>query len=209
MNNADYLNQISATNRSTKASAGGLNIKNPKILIAGLAAAFIIAIAMILSSVFGSVGNKERDLVDQISFRTTYLMESVKKYNNLVKDSTLRSMGTSLNAILLEVDQETTATLKNDFNADKKKPRDSKTEPNEKAHIEKLNETLEKARLNGLLDRYYSREISYEISLLVSLMSECVSRTKKPQLTENLNQSITNLSSIQTRMSDYYTTKAE
>ena len=119
MNNADYLNQISADNRNAKATTGGLNIKNPKLLFIGLGAAFIIAMAMILSSAFGSVGNKERDLVDQISYRTSNLMDTIKNYNRLVKDSTLRSMGTSLNAILLEVDQETTASLKNDFKSDK------------------------------------------------------------------------------------------
>ena len=207
MNNKEYLEQISAQTRPVKTGKGpfGLefNAKTIKILIGVAVAALLI---IIIGAISGSGGDKnsERDYVDQIYLRSNNLMSAISNYNKRVKSSELRSMGNSLNAVLAELNFNITTILKEDFAAKSVgKPDKDKTQTTEDAIAEELNETLENARLNGVLDRTYAREFAYQIGLLESLESETVAKKEKETLINMLTASEENLEQLYDQFNNF------
>lgn len=206
MDNKAYLEQISSEARPLKPTKSlfGFNI-SPKMLkiIIGIVVATVII--MIFGGILSSLGNKnsERDYLDKIYIRTDNLMVSISNYNNLVKSSELRSMGNSLNAVLVQTNYEVLNYLKENYELTNYKPEKEQTLTDENTYIEELNQSLENGRLNGILDRTYAREFTYEIGMLLSLESEAIANTKNENLKSILNSSHTNLEQLYPQFNNF------
>ncbi len=209
MNNKDYLEKIAKDTRTGKPQKKGflgaittLPATTKKLIIGG---AIAVVVVMIIGLILGSGGdkNQERDLVDKISLRTESIMDGIDDYNKLVKSSELRSMGNSLKAVLQETNYAINTILKETFEAKNAKPAKEKTETDEGAITEEMMATLENGRLNGILDRVYTREMTYQIAMLISLEQETYNKTKKDILKEALTSSMSNLDKLHEQFDNY------
>ncbi|MBR5408535.1 hypothetical protein IK112_01130 [Candidatus Saccharibacteria bacterium] len=207
MNNKDYLDKIAAENRALKPKGkgifGALNIPPTlaKVLIGG---AILVAIMMIVGMIVGGGDkNSERDLVDKISLRTKNMLTIISDYNKQVKSSELRSYGSSLSAVLNETNYAVNAILKETFEVKNSKPQKESTETDESAILEEMGQTLENARLNGILDRVYAREMAYRIATLIVLEQETIDKTKKSNLVDALTSSMTNLDQLHDKFDNF------
>ena len=209
MNNKDYLNQIAAEARPLTKKAPGffgntlnLSMKQLKIIGITIAAIFLVmVIAMIATS-----GNKhsERDYVDEAYLRTKDLSTVIDKYKPQLRSSELRSMATSLKAILSEVNYNLSSSLTNDFEAKSPdKPNKASTATAEEALMGELDASLEAGRLNGVLDRVFAREFTYHTSLLISIENNILSRTKKEPLKSNISTSKANLEALHEQFNSF------
>lgn len=208
MNNKEYLEQISASNRQTKKSGTisifGFDI-SPKLLafiVGGLVAAILIII--IGSIAGGGSKNSERDLVDRIYQRSINLSSVISDFNKRVKSSELRSMSTSLNAILTETTYNLTSILENDFGAkraDTPEKESIATEETERKEL--LEKDLETGRLKGQLDRVFASDFAYEIAMLRSLESEASAKTDKENLKSFLETSSSNLEKLYNQFNNF------
>lgn len=201
MDNMEYLNQIAASNRPAKSTVGGgLPFSlSPKVLIGLGIAIGLIFLIMIFGSIFGGDKNTEQSLVQKLSLRSANLSETIDEYNRNLKSSNLRSLTGSLRAVLNETSASTATILEEDFGAKS----DKTAEEDEATYIEEVNTTLEDAKLNGLLDREFVREMTYQIGLLLSMESDILSKTKKDNLKDTINNSYTNLENLHKEFSDY------
>ncbi len=199
MDNIAYLNQISAENRASQTNSGGLF--SPKLLII-LGAVVLIAIIIIIGGSLSSGSEKGVDLVSQINLRSVNLSKTISTYNKQTKSSELRSIASSLSSILTETSSKTTELLSSVYGLKNGKVSEKITQK-ETAHIEAVNDELEKARLNGLLDRNYVRVLTLQTGLLMSLESECLSRTNNSDVKNVLSNSYANLASIYETLSNY------
>lgn len=199
MDNIAYLNQISAENRASQANSGGLF--SPKLLII-LGAVVLIAVIIIIGGSLSSGSEKGVDLVSQINLRSVNLSKTISTYNKQTKSSELRSIASSLSSILTETSSKTTELLSSVYGLKNGKVSEKITQK-ETAHIEAVNDELEKARLNGLLDRNYVRVLTLQTGLLMSLESECLSRTNNSDVKNVLSNSYANLASIYETLSNY------
>ncbi len=201
MNNKEYLEQISSEIRKTKApkkTIFGLDIP-PKLLYILIGAIIASVLIIIIGSIAGSGrnNNSERDLVDRIYLRSNSLSTTISNFNKLIKSSELRSMGTSLNAVLTETGYTLSTILTNDFdssNPDKPAKESIATEEEERRTI--LEGDLETGRLKGQLDRVYASDFAYEIAMLISLESEASAKTNKENLKSALATSTSNLEKL-------------
>lgn len=201
MNNKEYLEQISTQTRQAKKTATksffGLDI-SPKLLafiIGGVVAAILI---IIIGSIAGSgSNNSERDLTDRIYQRANNLSTVISDFNKRIKSSELRSMSTSLNAVLTETTYSLTTILENDFGSDNAdKPAKEEIATEEEKRMEILSNDLETGRLKGQLDRVYASDFAYEIAMLLSLESEASAKTDKDSLRSALKTSSDNLEKL-------------
>lgn len=201
MNNKEYLEQISTQTRQAKKSATksffGLDI-SPKLLafiIGGVVAAILI---IIIGSIAGSgSNNSERDLTDRIYQRANNLSTVISDFSKRIKSSELRSMSTSLNAVLTETTYSLTTILENDFGSDNAdKPAKEEIATEEEKRMEILSNDLETGRLKGQLDRVYASDFAYEIAMLLSLESEASAKTDKDSLRTALKTSSDNLEKL-------------
>lgn len=209
MNNKDYLDKIASEARPLTASAPGflgsalhLSMKQLKIIGIAIAAIFLaLIIAMIANS-----GNKntERDYVDTAYLRTKDLSKVIDDYRTKIRSSELRSMAMSLKSVLLETNYALSSTLTNNFGAkNPDTPEKESTATDETAIIGELTASLEEARLNALLDRVFAREYTYQISLLISLETDIINRTKIDLLKSSLTSSRSNLETLHEQFDNF------
>lgn len=207
MNNKEYLEKIAKDTRKAgvqKKKFLGLELSPKTLKLAGIGAG-VVVLMMIIGAIVGSGnGNKEVDLVEKIYFRTDTLLDAINDYNKLVKSGELRSMGNSLNAVLTETSYSMSTSLVNDFGEKTVgKPTKEQTLTDEVAVNDDLVATLEAGRLNGILDRVYSREFTYQIAMLINLETETYNKTKKDSLKTALTTSMNNLKQLHTQFDDF------
>lgn len=209
MNNKDYLDKIASEARPLTAKAPGffgskLNLTMKQLKIIGIVVGAIIVVLFI--GMIASSGNKnsERDYVDQAYLRTTDLSKIIDDYRTKLRSSKLRSMAMSLKSVLSEANYNLSSSLTTDFGAKSAdKPNKESTAINEEALIGELSDTLEAARLNAVLDRVFAREFTYQISLLISLETDIINRTKKEPLKSSLESSRTNLEALHEQFDNF------
>lgn len=202
-NDIEYLNQIAQDNRAiAKKADSGFPIEPKWLKIIGAAILGVIVI-MIIGSILGGLGNAERDTLDRIYARTRNLNESISEYDEKVKSSELRSMGNSLAAVLTETNSKVGNLLTSEFGADGAEPRDEAITTEEANHIQEVNSNLNYGRINGLMDRYFVREMSREIVLLMTLETDAISETDKASVKEALSSSWNNLSKLSAQFNSY------
>ncbi|MBR5621533.1 hypothetical protein IKW75_03595 [Candidatus Saccharibacteria bacterium] len=202
MNNKEYLEQIAIDTKRAKTSNSKMRIfgldVSPKLLIF-LVGAIVASVLIIIIGSIASSNNthSERDLVDRIYLRSNNLSSVISNFNKRVKSSELRSMGTSLNAVLTETSYSISAVLKNDFgvgNPSTPNKESIATEETNRTGI--LSDDLETGRLKGQLDRVYASDFAYEIAMLLSLESEASAKTNKESLKSALATSSSNLEKL-------------
>jgi hypothetical protein len=199
MNDLEYLNQISAkTNQPAKT---GLFDKKMKIVLGALGGVIILAI--ILMSVIGNSSDSKSNVSSELSrlyTRATELNKTITNYNRSVSHSTLRSNGAQLSTLLTEVTANASTYLSKNLGIETKKL--AMTEK-DSANIKKLNADLEKARLNGLLDRTYAHEMDYQIDYLLIIEESIYKKTSESYLKAFIESSTSSLNLLKESFHNY------
>lgn len=198
MNKLEYLNTIAKDNRPVKPAKSGISGGTiAKIALGGLA---LFILLMILGSALGNKSSKSLDLTKQLFARTTAVNEITTSYGKTLKSSQLRAISLSLSSVLTGAENQ----LNTYFAESDIDPKLSeKTATSEAALTANLDQTLTNAKLNGILDRIYANQIQLQVSLLLSLISQGLSRTKDDGLISILDSYRSNLSVIEENLHNY------
>lgn len=202
MDNLEYLNQISQSNRPVKRSLKSSDRKTNLIIKFSIVGVVLFFLMMAFGAMVGNLNTKSDDLVKQIYTRTVNLNSSLNTYNRDLKSSRLRAIGVSLSAILTNASNQLSNYLTAN-SKDKNIALDEKTTASEAAIIEELNTSLTNAKLNGVLDRYYDNQIGLQVSLLLSQTSELLARTKDAELITIVTNLHTSLETIHQNLVNY------
>lgn len=206
MNNLEYLNQISQSNRALKAAPAKpqgffAQLSIPKIIIGG---AILFVLLMAFGILLGSLNRKPTNLTRQLYTRTVNVENVISTYNPTVKSSRLRAIGASLSSTLSHASRQLSTYLTNDDPKDDKAliP-DDKTLSSETTALEELNFSLNNAKLNGILDRAYDNQLNLQVTLLLSLVSQLIARTKDTALLDILSPLYSSLNAIRSNLEAY------
>lgn len=202
MNNMEYLNQISASNnpQPQKTSIGGLFSKKFIFIVSGLLVLAILL--MIFGSLLGKTSNKDKHVMERLSIRINNISSITQDYGRFAKSSTMRSMNASLYSVLNSTATNFIPLANSVYEIDPSVPTED-IASEEETHLAELKEKLDYAKLNGLLDRTYSHEITLQVSLLLSLEAEAIERTKDENIKNILSESSNNLSELYGKFSQY------
>jgi len=188
----DYLNQIA----SQAPKKRGFTRKQ-FIIIIGAGAALLISIVLFILSSLGPNTNTSQELAARLIATQPVVSSSQAK----IKNSSLRSLNSTLEIYLTNANRDITAPLaKSHIDVAKLSKTITATEA---ASTKKISDTLENARLNAVFDRTYAREISYQLDTIVSLMVDINATTKNSDLKAFVNTSYKNLQPIQKQFSDF------
>lgn len=201
MDNISYLNQISSETRPAKKPMSGLF--SPKVFIVLGVILAITFLIVIFGSAFGGDKNSEMDLLTKINLRSDNLIGTIDEYAPDLKSSSLRQISSSLRTVLKEASGTSSTLLTEEFDKKASKKASKSLTEEETAYIDEINTVLEDARLNGLLDREFVRQFTLEISLLMSLESECSARSKKDAVVSALGSSYDNLEKLHEEFENY------
>lgn len=202
MDNLEYLNEISKTNRAVKnpkqnALPVGLIVK----LVAGGVVLFFLL--MMIGSLLGGAGGVAREQAQQIYVRTTNLNETLDDYTKHVKSSKLRAIGGSLEATLTNAANQLSTYLAGEADEDMEMALPAEKGAEEAENINNLNTSLLNAKLNGILDRIYANEIGLQVSLLLSMVSQAQARAEDSGLVEALETYHSSLETIHQSFEDF------
>lgn len=200
MNDIDYLSQIAKDNRAVQNSSSKEHILDPKWIKLIIGAVVAVVLMMIIGGILGNMGNGQRDSLDRIYARAKNLNGIVGEYNRKIKSSELRAMGNSLSTVLSETDKKVSELLSSEYDT---KEANKEITTAEDEHIAAVKASLEYGRMNGFLDRYFVREMSREIVLLMSLETEAIDRTSSSAVKEALVNSWNNLSRLASQFENY------
>ena len=188
MNDLEYLNQISAGVNQQPKSAGFFD-KKMKIVVGVFAGVLLLFIILLIAG--GSSKTPEITATSELNrlyTRSNELIKTVSAYNGSVRSSSLRSTGTSLSTLLTEL-SSTSASYLGDAKTDELDPDDAK-------NLAEFSYTLEKARLNGILDRSYAHEMDYQIRYLLIIEDSVREKTTDANLKSYLTSSAESLSRL-------------
>jgi len=194
MNDLDYLNQISqGVNKPTKPTS--LFDKKMKIVLGILGGAIVFFI--IIASALGSSSTPEPTEITELGRLYTTAKEitnTINEYNGSVNSPSLRSTGSSFSTLLSEISAKSSTYLTDVFGI----TIDSVLiTASDQENINVLNSNLNKAKLNGLLDRTYASEMRYQIRLLVVLENSIYKKTSNSSIKEFLESSTTSLNHLE------------
>lgn len=192
MNDLEYLNQISAGVQKPAASSGFFDKKMKPIV--GIFAG-VILLLIVLAIALGSSSTPEVTAPSELSrlyVRAEELTKTINTYNGSVRSSSLRSTGASFSTLLAGITTTSTTYLTN-YGVD---PGGATSSAEDTSLITDLNNSLENARLNGILDRNYASEMYYQIRYLLVIEESIYNKTSDSSLKSYLESSSDSLSRL-------------
>lgn len=199
MNDLEYLNQISA--EANKSSKTGFLDKKMKIVLGVLGG--VILLAIILMSLGGGSSTPKATVSSELSrlyTRSSELNKTIANYNQSIGHSALRSYGTQLSTLLTEITTNTSSYLSKNLGIESK---NLTITASDAANIETLKIDLEKARLNGILDRTYAHEMDYQIDYLLIIEESIRKKTSETYLSTFIESSINSLNLLKESFHNY------
>lgn len=195
MDNFEYLNQISQSVRPTKTKANVAGFPM-KLIIFAVVGVILFFVLMIVGANLSNKSDTPADLALQLNLRVNNLNTTITKYNKSIKSSRLRSIGSSLSSTLNNTSTQLTGYFtEKGYDSDKLTPKESIV-ASEGASMSELDAALNDAKLNGILDRVYLNQISFQVAMLISLETQ-VSAKADEALLEIVTQSLNSLNTIQ------------
>lgn len=194
MDSLEYLNQISKSNRPVKKAPGDVSKTTIIKIATGGVVLFFILIAF--GSLLGNLNSKVSNTTKQLYFRADQVNSTLRTYNKSLKSSRLRAIGSSLQTVLTGATNQLKEYYSNKGTKSEDLKLTGKVGEEEETLISNLNLSLERAKLNGILDRTYDNQINLQVALLISLTSQVISRTKDQKLldiVEPLHGSLTTI----------------
>lgn len=200
MNDLEYLNSISASTIPPKPTAPLFN-KTVKIIFGAFIGIIFIAIAalLLIPILTPEEVNPSADL-SSVYFRASSLEKIVSSYNSKVSSASLRAAGTSLDAVLTDLSSRSSQTLTEKYHINPQKLSVSTSEQNS---FETTTSKLETARLNGLLERSYASEVSYQISRLLIVEKSVLGKNPDTATQEYITSSYDSLSHLYDSFSNF------
>ena len=188
----DYLDQIAPVQQ--KQHIFGFNLKT--VLLIGSA---LVILVIILSAAVSSVSNSRNELWQHLYARLNSLSTIVDDGTSKLKDGQLRTANSDLRLYVTNTSRDLDARLTAlDINKKKIPEKITTSESSDK-----ILEELEDARLNAKYDTAYSRETSYVLATMLSLLKQLSVSDKSTKNREFAQTAYTNLEPIYKTISEY------
>lgn len=191
---SNYLDEIAPKNNGR----GNLLNQKPTLIFVILG---ILTLVTLLLTAFVQLTKDSANTTEQLAARLTSIKSTVDESADNLKNSNIRAMNSDLKIYLTNSIRDIKPTLeKENINIEKLNPKILKIESNEKL-LERLND----ARLNGVFDRTYAREMSYALESTKNLIDKIIKTNKNSDFKKFLENTKTNLIPIQEEFESFST----
>jgi hypothetical protein len=181
----EYLDSIAAQPR--------IKTINPFVLWGAIVAALVIVVIVVINIAGG--GTSTKSVLAQVGATSSALKELSDEANGHIQSSDLRTINSNLSLTLANTNRDLSEPLATQ-KISLKDPKKNKTVAEVMIEYEQVAERLEDARLNGLYDRTYAREVTYQLKNLHSYMSQLYGSTRSTSLKSALETNDDNLAPL-------------
>lgn len=182
--------------KSTAPKRSPLSLISPFFIRLMAAIVIFLVLFLVCASLIRSMQQKPVTLSEQLVAKITTTIEVLDVYNSEIHSSMERTLAVSLRDSLNGTRASMVTYLTNNHNYDEDDAEDSEVWASELAIAEELSTELENARLNGILDSVYIREMTLVIYEIEGIESEIIERTSSTELDSTLENSISSLDNI-------------
>ncbi|MDB5163268.1 MAG: hypothetical protein JWO54_115 [Candidatus Saccharibacteria bacterium] len=188
----NYLDQI-----APQTAKRSFSLSRPRlILLIGIVA---IILVMIMAYVAGAIGNAKKEPWERLSARIAATAEIAESSEGKIKNSQLRSVNSNVKISLTNTQRDLTAPLTTvGINVEKISPSVISSESSDK-----MIARLEDARLNAKYDSTYAREMSYQLSNLLTLLRQMYSSSSNEMNKTFLETTYNNFLPVQKSLSEF------
>lgn len=186
----DYLNTI-APQAQPKAVS--------KPLVFGFIGGIIALFGFVVFVMMGGLNPSATTLSFEVQDRLITLQTVTEEQQPRLNANKLSSLNVTLNTSFTSMNAELTPMI----DAKKSKPGNKPRSEEEQVYLAKLSGTLEDAYLTGNLDRTYSSEISYELTILKSKLQKLRTSTKTKAMQEYYTKHSATLDATIEQLSEY------
>lgn len=188
----NYLDQI-----APQAVKRSFMLSRPKLIVSFAVIAIIII--SIIAVVIGQINNSRIQPWESLAARIDSTNEVVKSSEGKIKNSQLRSTNSNLKILLTNTQRDLAAPLVAiGINSKKLTPSIVTDESSTK-----MLARLEDARLNAKYDSTYAREMSYQLSNLLTLMRQLYSSSSNLKNKSFLQTTYNNFAPVQKSLSEF------
>lgn len=188
----DYLDSISSVPR-------GATTKTNDRLFFGAIIAAVATVLLVGLFAFFALRDNSAEQLSVLSVRLTNLQKISDANQKHLVGSRIRSTNSGLNLVLTNAERDLSPHLL----AHEVDSRKISAKIVAQENTDELAERLEDARLNGILDRIYAREMAYELETLMILIQQLESKTKNGPQKEYLKTTYNNIKPIQESFSKF------
>lgn len=188
----NYLDDIAPQTQKAPFMANKLRL----LIFGGIIAIVIVLIGVAVS---GAITNSRKQPWEQLAARVAATTEVVNSSEGKIKNSQLRSINSNLKISLTNTQRDLAAPLAT-ANVDAKKL--SKSVAAEESSVGMI-ERLEDARLNAKYDSTYAREMNYQLSNLLTVLSQLYNGSKNAANKEFLKTTYDNLQPVQKSIAEF------
>jgi hypothetical protein len=199
MDNQAYLDQIAVKGKVK--SGPVLTPKLIKLIVVGL---IVLVTMIIVGTVLSESNNKVQYSYERVYLRANWLSDDespIRTYMDRVKDSNLRSYAmtllTSLRNTSLAIEN-----IQSSININTEKPT-AKIADQEGGDIDDFEDLLKNAVLTGTVDQTFATQVYYQVTVLLNNEKAARAKTPSRKFAEVLDQSIDDLTIIQTQFKNY------
>jgi len=187
-----YLDQIAPQAPKKLASFRG-----PKLI--AIIAGVLVILVSILAVAVNVIATARQEPLERLAASLETTESIVSSAQPKLKNSQLRTLNSNLKIYLTNTNRDISKPLATlGVNMDKLSASVIAAESGDK-----INATLEDARLNAVYDRTYAREMSYQLDKIVALMKQLYASTSSKSLKEFLQSAYTNLEPTQESFSKF------
>lgn len=176
----DYLNRIAPQEQKT------VN----RFAVFGLIGAVIASVIAVVMMMVSSQGSQPNDLMPPLAQRIDTLASVSNAETHKLTQNEIVEANSSLSSTLTSMKSQLETIMK------ERKLKTSSANKTEKTYLETLQKKLDDAHQKGTLDRTYTTQMTYELSLLKSQVNKLKRSTNSSSVTEFCNTSITNIDTI-------------
>lgn len=193
MDRQEYLNQISAKNRSAK--GGKPKILSSKFFWVGAIGIGALILIIIIGALLGGGKTSGKDQLFSLILHINNTSELIETYQQNVKSSDLRASSASLYSVLTNDSKKLTEFAEEKYNFKEKDVEKSLIEEEATAK-DGLEAELFEAKINGVLDRIYAHKMAYEISLITNREVQIMKSVNNDSLDDILTTSYNSLDNL-------------
>ena len=188
----DYLDQI-----ATQQTKRTLSLNRPQLYIfIGIIA---IVIIIILAVVVGMISQSRKEPWERLSVRLAATSEVAESSEGKIKNSQLRSINSNVKISLTNTQRDLAAPLLSAGVKTKEIPASVTKSESSEAMIARL----EDARLNAKYDSTYAREMSYQLSNLLTLLRQLYASSSNEMNKTYLKTTYDNFEPVQKNLADF------
>lgn len=183
-----------------------MSFLNSKIFLISAVGIIAFILIAIVGAMLGGGKGSDKDLNIALMLHIENTNGLIQTYQPNVKSSDLRSISASLSSVLSDTDSKLTNYISEKYQIDSDDIEKTVTEE-ATAKRDELDAELFNAKINGILDRIYTHEMAYEVSLIMSEEAKIINKTSDAVLEEFLTTSYESLNILYNKFETFSETK--